>query len=141
MKLDVVKERFVILLFLWSRWPTLCISLSKLTSAMYIILNCIRGEVRGRSKWHLILHPLAGESVSTGQEQLRSFTGPGGKVGLGSIIRKAATAAKQAVAAVAANQSFDPNAPLPLRCCLMSLSLPWDALAHDLLYEVYTLSK
>jgi hypothetical protein len=51
-------------------------------------------------------------------------------------MRIAATAAKQAM--TVANQRLDPNAPLPLRCCLMSLSLPWDTLASDLLFKVLT---
>lgn len=61
---------------------------------------------------------------------------PIGKTGFSSIMRKAAIAAKQAMAAAAASQRLDPNVPLPLRCCLMSLSLPWDALATDLLFKV-----
>jgi hypothetical protein len=59
-------------------------------------------------------------------------------MGLGTIMRKAATVAKQAIAAAAAVQRDDASGPLPLRCCLMSLSLPWDTLAHDLLYKVLT---
>jgi len=60
---------------------------------------------------------------------------PIGKTGFSSIMRKAAIAAKQAMAAAAASQRLDPNVPLPLRCCLMSLSLPWDTLATDLLFK------
>lgn len=62
-----------------------------------------------------------------------SPSSPVGKTGLSSIMRIAATAAKQAM--TVANQRLDPNAPLPLRCCLMSLSLPWDTLASDLLFK------
>lgn len=65
-----------------------------------------------------------------------SPSSPVGKTGFSSIMRIAATAAKQAM--TAANQRLDPNAPLPLRCCLMSLSLPWDTLAGDLLFKVIT---
>lgn len=75
-------------------------------------------------------------SSEAGDHQGRppSPSSPGGKTGgFGSIMRYAATAAKQAM--TVANQRLDPNAPLPLRCCLMSLSLPWDTLASDLLFK------
>ncbi|XP_073396416.1 uncharacterized protein [Physcomitrium patens] len=70
------------------------------------------------------------------QGQPSSPSTPGGKTGFSSIMRIAATAAKQAM--TVANQRLDPNAPLPLRCCLMSLSLPWDTLANDLLFKELT---
>lgn len=59
-------------------------------------------------------------------------------VDLGSIFRKAASvasvAAKHAIAAATA--SYDEDEMFPLKCCLMSISLPWDTIAHDLLFKV-----
>lgn len=64
---------------------------------------------------------------------------PGAKPGLGTIVWKAAlaasTAARNAVIASSNGGKHDLSAPLPLRCCLMSLSLPWNSLAHDLLFK------
>lgn len=59
--------------------------------------------------------------------------------GIGSIVRKAATvasvAAKHAIAAAAASSAAD-DEMLPLKCCLMSISLPWEHIAYDLLFKV-----
>ncbi|XP_047322529.1 uncharacterized protein LOC124926365 [Impatiens glandulifera] len=56
--------------------------------------------------------------------------------GFSRMVRKAAAvaslAAKQAYAA-AANNSDDEM--LPLKCCLMSISLPWEHIANDLLFK------
>ncbi|KAG6703465.1 hypothetical protein I3842_07G086100 [Carya illinoinensis] len=60
--------------------------------------------------------------------------------GIGSIVRKAASvasvAAKHAYAAAGATTptSFDEEM-VPLKCCLMSISLPWEHIAHDLLFK------
>ncbi|KAG7588288.1 hypothetical protein ISN44_As07g006250 [Arabidopsis suecica] len=58
-------------------------------------------------------------------------------IDLGSIFRKAASvasvAAKHAIAAATA--SYDEDEMFPLKCCLMSISLPWDTIAHDLLFK------
>ncbi|XP_065881234.1 uncharacterized protein [Euphorbia lathyris] len=58
--------------------------------------------------------------------------------GIGTIVRKAASvasvAAKHAYAAAAASSNSD-DEMLPLKCCLMSISLPWDHIAYDLLYK------
>ncbi|XP_058081563.1 uncharacterized protein LOC131229577 isoform X4 [Magnolia sinica] len=59
-------------------------------------------------------------------------------IGLGTIVRKAASAAslaaKHAYAAAAATRRSDEDM-LPLKCCLMSISLPWEHIAHDLLFK------
>ncbi|VVA97287.1 unnamed protein product [Arabis nemorensis] len=56
-------------------------------------------------------------------------------IDLGSIFRKAASvAAKHAIAAATA--TYDEDEMFPLKCCLMSISLPWDTIAHDLLFKV-----
>ena len=58
----------------------------------------------------------------------------------GTIVRKAASvasvAAKQAYAAAAATRDGSDEEMLPLKCCLMSVSLPWDHIAQDLLFKV-----
>lgn len=60
-------------------------------------------------------------------------------LGIGSIVRKAAAvasvAAKQAYAAAASSTSFDEEM-VPLKCSLMSISLPWEHIAYDLLFKV-----
>lgn len=59
--------------------------------------------------------------------------------GFGEIVRRAANvasvAAKHAYAAAGASQNSD-NEMLPLKCCLMSISLPWECIARDLLFKV-----
>ncbi|KAL2613480.1 hypothetical protein R1flu_025172 [Riccia fluitans] len=68
-----------------------------------------------------------------------SPTTPGAKLAFGTIMRKAAvvasTVAKNVVAAASENGARSEGEMLPLRCCLMSLSLPWDTLARDLLFK------
>ncbi|CAM6106345.1 unnamed protein product [Calypogeia fissa] len=66
-----------------------------------------------------------------------SPTQPGQKLGLGSILHRAAFVASSVarnVAAAAADPKPDGELH-PLRCCLMSLSLPWDTVARDLLFK------
>ncbi|PIN11609.1 hypothetical protein CDL12_15794 [Handroanthus impetiginosus] len=59
-------------------------------------------------------------------------------LGLGTIVRTAAsvaqTAAKHAYAAASSNRHSDEEM-LPLKCCLMSISLPWENIAYDLLFK------
>ncbi|XP_010999903.1 PREDICTED: uncharacterized protein KIAA0930 homolog isoform X1 [Populus euphratica] len=58
--------------------------------------------------------------------------------GIGSVFRKAASvasvAAKHAFAAASSSISSD-DEMLPLKCCLMSISLPWEYIAYDLLFK------
>ncbi|PPS03324.1 hypothetical protein GOBAR_AA17347 [Gossypium barbadense] len=58
--------------------------------------------------------------------------------GLGSIVRKAASvasvAAKNAYAVASATSSSDEEM-IPLKCCLMSITLPWEHIAYDLLFK------
>lgn len=61
--------------------------------------------------------------------------------GFGSIVRKAASvasvAAKHAYAAASSSSSnFDDELIIPLKCSLMSVSLPWEHIAYDLLFKV-----
>ncbi|KAK1366932.1 Cw7 protein [Heracleum sosnowskyi] len=68
---------------------------------------------------------------SPGQSSNRRFH-------FGEIVRRAANvasvAAKHAYAAAGVNHSADFEM-LPLKCCLMSISLPWDHIAYDLLFK------
>ncbi|KAM0878265.1 hypothetical protein ACQ4PT_034991 [Festuca glaucescens] len=54
------------------------------------------------------------------------------------LVHRAASAAsklaKHAFEAASANKRLDDEL-LPLKCCLMSVSLPWDYIAHDLLHK------
>ncbi|KAF9621130.1 hypothetical protein IFM89_016624 [Coptis chinensis] len=63
-------------------------------------------------------------------------------IALGTIVRKAASAASFAAKhayAAAANRRSDEEL-LPLQCCLMSISLPWENIAHDILFKIKALS-
>ncbi|XP_057502859.1 uncharacterized protein LOC130786574 isoform X2 [Actinidia eriantha] len=70
-------------------------------------------------------------SSPTSQSSKRGF-------GFGTIVRRAASvasvAAKHAYAAAAATRGPDEEM-LPLKCCLMSISLPWEDIAYDLLFK------
>lgn len=57
----------------------------------------------------------------------------GSRIGL--IFKKAAMVAKHAYEATSASTSYE-NEMVPLKCGLMSVSLPWDHIAHDLLFKV-----
>lgn len=61
-------------------------------------------------------------------------------LGIGSIVRKAAAvasvAAKHAYAAAASSSSSIDDEMVPLKCSLMSISLPWEHIAYDLLFKV-----
>ncbi|KAF5955489.1 hypothetical protein HYC85_008345 [Camellia sinensis] len=63
----------------------------------------------------------------------------GFSIGIGTILRRAASvasvAAKHAYAAAASTQGSNEEM-LPLKCCLMSVSLPWEHIAYDLLFKV-----
>ena len=55
------------------------------------------------------------------------------------LVHRAASAAsklaKHAYESASANKQMDDEL-VPLKCCLMSVSLPWDYIAHDLLHKV-----
>uniref|UniRef100_A0A0E0M0P3 Uncharacterized protein n=1 Tax=Oryza punctata TaxID=4537 RepID=A0A0E0M0P3_ORYPU len=59
------------------------------------------------------------------------------------FVHRAASAAsklaKHAYEAASTNKRFDDEL-LPLKCCLMSVSLPWDYIAHDLLHKVKSIT-
>ena len=81
-------------------------------------------------------------------DQSKQDTGPfspvisKGGFGLGSIVHKASSvasvAAKHAYAAAAATSTSDEEM-IPLKCCLMSITLPWEHIAYDLLFKVWSL--
>ncbi|KAG6507651.1 hypothetical protein ZIOFF_033002 [Zingiber officinale] len=74
------------------------------------------------------------ELLSTSQ-----LSSKGSGISLATILHRAASAAsvlaKQAYAASSPNNQADLEL-LPLKCCLMSISLPWEHIAHDLLFKV-----
>ncbi|GMJ15271.1 hypothetical protein like AT1G59520 [Hibiscus trionum] len=83
-------------------------------------------------------------AVSGVADQSKQDSGPFSPIiskkgfGLGSIVRKAASvasvAARNAYAAAAATSSSDEEM-IPLKCCLMSITLPWEHVAYDLLFK------
>lgn len=83
-------------------------------------------------------------AVSGVPDQSKQESGPHSPIqiskrglGIGTIFHKAASvatmAAKQAYAAASTTQTGEEM--LPLRCCLISISLPWEHIAHDLLFK------
>ncbi|KAL4556507.1 hypothetical protein LXL04_039162 [Taraxacum kok-saghyz] len=57
---------------------------------------------------------------------------------IGAMVRKAASVAQVAAKnayAVASSARNPDHAMVPLKCCLMSISLPWEHIAHDLLFK------
>nr|KYP39475.1 Uncharacterized protein C22orf9 isogeny [Cajanus cajan] len=84
-------------------------------------------------------------AVSGVADQSQEDSGPFSPViskkafGLGVIVRRAASAASVAARqAYAAASSSSPNFDelIPLKCSLMSISLPWEYIAYDLLFKV-----
>lgn len=58
---------------------------------------------------------------------------------IGAMVRQAASVAEVAAKNVFAVMSSTRNSDgrkLPLKCCLMSISLPWEHIAYDLLFKV-----
>ncbi|XP_071925104.1 uncharacterized protein [Coffea arabica] len=74
--------------------------------------------------------------VDQGKEEWDHHSSKG--LSIGKIVRRAASvasvAAKHAYAAASSTRSSYEEM-LPLRCCLMSISLPWEHIAHDLLFK------
>ncbi|KAL6012908.1 hypothetical protein ACLOJK_003397 [Asimina triloba] len=107
--------------------------------------SSVKGDVFITSRYRmlLVIEILFYSSVDQSQQD----SGPpsplqiskrGFGIGLGTIVRKAASAAsvaaKHAYAAAASARKADEDM-LPLKCCLMSISLPWEYIAHDLLLK------
>ncbi|KAM3305070.1 putative protein isoform X1 [Capsicum chacoense] len=54
----------------------------------------------------------------------------------GAVVRRAASVASEAAKhAYAAASATRDEGMIPLKCCLMSISLPWEYIAHDLLFK------
>lgn len=90
----------------------------------------------------ILIHWLnLGNIVSDQSKETSGPSSPTSKRGFnfGTFVRRAASvasvAAKHAYAAAAATRGPD-DEMLPLKCCLMSISLPWEHIAHDLLFKV-----
>ncbi|XP_060211164.1 uncharacterized protein LOC132638226 [Lycium barbarum] len=58
-----------------------------------------------------------------------------------AVVRRAASVASEAAKhAYAAASATRDEGMIPLKCCLMSISLPWEHIAHDLLFKVRAIS-
>ncbi|KAI8550110.1 hypothetical protein RHMOL_Rhmol06G0078900 [Rhododendron molle] len=84
-------------------------------------------------------------AVSGVIDQSKQTSGPSSPISkrgfnFGTFVRRAASvasvAAKHAYAAAAATRGPD-DEMLPLKCGLMSISLPWEHIAHDLLFKEF----
>lgn len=84
---------------------------------------------------------VAVSGVTDQSKEMSSPPSPGSKSALnfGSIVRRAASvasvAAKHAIAAASSPRGGHDEEMLPLKCGLMSVSLPWEHIAHDLLFK------
>ncbi|KAK4348298.1 hypothetical protein RND71_031053 [Anisodus tanguticus] len=57
-------------------------------------------------------------------------------LGFSAVVRRAASVASEAAKhAYAAASATRDEGMIPLKCCLMSISLPWEHIAHDLLFK------
>ncbi|KAI9107022.1 hypothetical protein K1719_022550 [Acacia pycnantha] len=84
-------------------------------------------------------------AVSGVTDQSQEDSGPFSPVaskkgfGIGTIVRRAASvasvAAKHAYAAASSSSSNFDDELIPLKCSLMSVSLPWEHIAYDLLFK------
>ncbi|XP_028793104.1 uncharacterized protein KIAA0930 homolog [Neltuma alba] len=84
-------------------------------------------------------------AVSSVTDQSQEDSGPFSPIvskkgfGIGSIVRRAASvasvAAKHAYAAASSSSSDFDYELIPLKCSLMSVSLPWEHIAYDLLFK------
>ncbi|KAK4352216.1 hypothetical protein RND71_027734 [Anisodus tanguticus] len=55
-----------------------------------------------------------------------------------AVVRRAASVASEAAKhAYAAASATRDEGMIPLKCCLMSISLPWEHIAHDLLFKLH----
>ncbi|KAK8354532.1 hypothetical protein V6Z12_A05G227100 [Gossypium hirsutum] len=69
---------------------------------------------------------------SSGKTDRLYMKGPGGR---GEVeVAVSGVAAKHVYAAAAATSTSDEEM-IPLKCCLMSITLPWEHIAHDLLFK------
>ncbi|XP_068657267.1 uncharacterized protein [Aristolochia californica] len=79
------------------------------------------------------------QSLDSGPSSPIQLSRKGFGIGLGTFVRKAASAASVAARHAYAVTRRSDDEHLPLKCCLMSISLPWEQIAHDLLFKVSSL--
>ncbi|KQJ96204.1 uncharacterized protein LOC100822252 isoform X2 [Brachypodium distachyon] len=96
----------------------------------YVSYQNVREAYDGRGEVEVAVSGIADQSHE------RSKKDPGDNFRV--LVHRAASAAsklaKHAYEAASANKRLDDEL-LPLKCCLMSVSLPWDYIAHDLLHK------
>ncbi|KAL9238021.1 hypothetical protein vseg_012501 [Gypsophila vaccaria] len=80
-------------------------------------------------------------AVSGVEDQSHHVQGPSSPIvsksgfGLATIVKKASTFASVAKQVYEAASKNTDDEMLPLKCCLMSISLPWEHIAYDLLFK------
>ncbi|KAJ7536419.1 hypothetical protein O6H91_12G068800 [Diphasiastrum complanatum] len=89
---------------------------------------------KGRGQVDVIVSCLASRVHEKIESPSSASATRGPKSGIDSILRKVVVVAKNAYAA-ASSTGRSSDGSLSLRCCLLSLSLPWDSLAYDLLFK------
>ncbi|KAG9440635.1 hypothetical protein H6P81_020800 [Aristolochia fimbriata] len=112
--------------------------LGSLLSASYYPSKTDRLIMRGpggRGEVEVAVSGVVDQSLGSGPSSPTQSSPKGFGIGLGTFVRKAASAASVAARhAYAATRRSDDEL-LPLKCCLMSISLPWEQIAHDLLFK------
>ncbi|XP_068655216.1 uncharacterized protein [Aristolochia californica] len=89
----------------------------------------------GRGEVEVAVSGVVDQSLDSGPSSPIQLSKKGFGIGLGTFVRQAASAASVAARhAYAATRRSDDEL-LPLKCCLMSISLPWEKIAHDLLFK------
>ncbi|KAJ0453072.1 hypothetical protein HanRHA438_Chr15g0731141 [Helianthus annuus] len=93
----------------------------------------------GRGEVEVAVSGVADQSLDESGPHSPLHTSQGG-LKIGAMVRKAASvaqvAAKNAYAAASSTRNSDGGMVMvPLKCCLMSISLPWEHIAYDLLFK------
>ncbi|XP_062200857.1 uncharacterized protein LOC133903476 isoform X2 [Phragmites australis] len=90
---------------------------------------CMRGP-EGRGEVEVAVSGIADQS----HEKSKKDPGDSFQVLVHRAASAASKLAKHAYEPLSANKRMDDEL-VPLKCCLMSVSLPWDCIAHDLLHK------
>ncbi|KAK9069493.1 hypothetical protein SSX86_011397 [Deinandra increscens subsp. villosa] len=86
----------------------------------------------GRGEVEVAVSGVADQSLDESGPHSPMHISQGGKLRIGAMVRKAASAAKSAYAVASSTRN---DGMVPLKCCLMSVSLPWEHIAYDLLFK------
>ncbi|KAI3725623.1 hypothetical protein L1987_65414 [Smallanthus sonchifolius] len=92
----------------------------------------------GRGEVEVAVSGVVDQSLDNSGPHSPMHVSQGGKLRIGAMVRKAASVAQEAAKnayAVASSTRNSEGGMVPLKCCLMSVSLPWEHIAYDLLFK------